>query len=100
MARHLVTVFCLALMLIVTASWVRSEFAHDVISFDLPRNAELVMRHTRGSFTIACRDLGLVLAMPRWMALAVLAVWPLFHLRVKLDDPKKEIEQQLKRKPA
>ena len=29
---------------------------------------------------------GLVLSMPHWVALVLLAVWPVFHLRVKMDD--------------
>ncbi|MEX2214356.1 MAG: hypothetical protein WD768_09530 [Phycisphaeraceae bacterium] len=96
MARHLVTVTCLALMLIVTASWVRSVFESDVVTFDLPRDGELVMRHAQGAFTIACQKLGVVLAMPHWLALGLLAIWPLFHLRVKLDDPKKDLEDKVK----
>jgi len=32
--------------------------------------------------------------MPHWLALGALAVWPVFHLRVKLDDRKLVVKKK------
>ena len=91
MFRHLITVLCLTLMLVLTASWVRSVFASDAFTLDLPQDNRLIASHRQGGFIVACEKAGIMLKMPHWLALAVLAVWPLFHMRVnvKLDDSKK-----------
>lgn len=88
MFRKLVTLVCLLLMLGVTASWVRSLAASEAYTWNVASDIEVMARHARGAFTIACQQVGVVLSMPHWMALALLAVWPLFHLRVKMDDRK------------
>ncbi len=88
MFRKLITVFCLILMLAVTASWVRSLAVSEAMTWNFANDWALVARHAGGAFTVACQELGVVLAMPHWMALVVLTIWPVFHLNVKLDDGK------------
>ena len=88
MFRKLITIFCLALMLIVTASWVRSQWVSEAYNWNVADGWFVVVRHAQGAFTVACQQVGVVLSMPHWVALILLSVWPVFHLRVKLDDHK------------
>lgn len=95
MFRQIITVLCLILMLAVTASWVRSLAVSEGYVWEVSPHAPVVMRHAQGAFTIACQQAGLVLSMPHWLALSALAIWPVFHLRVKLDDRKPVIKKRL-----
>ena len=97
MFRQLFTVLCLILMLAVTASWVRSLAVSEAISWNVAKDYSIVARHAQGAFTLACQQLGVVLSMPHWLALIALMIWPLFHLRVKLDDRKLVPPPQKKR---
>lgn len=94
MFRKLVTVLSLLLMLAVTASWVRSLAVSEAYQWEVGPQWSIMARHAQGGFTIACQQAGVVLAMPHWIALILLAVWPVFHLRVKLDDRKPVVKKK------
>ncbi len=86
MFRKLVTLICLLAMLAVTLSWLRSLTISESYTWNIHEEFAVIARHAHGAFTIACREVGVVLSMPHWVALVMLAVWPVFHLRVKMDD--------------
>ena len=94
MFRKIITVFCLILMLAITASWVRSLSVSEAYQWEFSPQLSVMARHAHGAFTIACHQVGVVLAMPHWVALIALAVWPVFHLRVKLDDRKPVVKKK------
>jgi len=94
MFRQMITVVCLILMLAITASWVRSLAVSEAYQWDVSTHWSVVTRHAQGTFTIACQQAGVILSMPHWLALGALAVWPVFHLRVKLDDRKMVVKKK------
>ena len=94
MFRKLITVLCLMLMLAVTASWVRSLAVSEAVNWNVTEGWFVVARHAQGAFTLACQQVGIVLAMPHWVALILLSVWPVFHMRVKLDDRKMVVKKK------
>jgi hypothetical protein len=86
MFRKLVTLICLLLMLAVTLSWLRSLTISEAYTLNVAKDVAVIARHAQGAFTIACQQVGVVFSMPHWVAVAMLSIWPLFHLRVKMDD--------------
>ena len=88
MFRRLITMLCLLLLLAVVASWVRSLFASESYTMPVAQGFDVVARHAQGAFTILCGEARVVLSMPHWVAATLLGVWPLVHLRVRLQAPK------------
>jgi len=94
MFRKLITLICLVLMLAVTASWIRSLATSEAYTWNIAAEWAVVARHAQGAFTLACKQAGVVLSMPHWLALSLLAIWPLFHLRIKMDDRKLVVKKR------
>lgn len=94
MVRKLVTVVTLILLCAVVASWLRSQMAAESVTLNVAPHSQVIAKHAHGTFSIAWETIDLMVAMPHWLATAALAVWPLFHLRVRMGGPEVDAKKK------
>lgn len=88
MFRRLLTFFSLVMILAVVVSWVRSFTTPESVTLSLQSDTHLVARHMDGVFMLICQKADVILRMPHWLATGLLLMWPLAHLRFRVEEKK------------